>query len=78
MVISAASDRCSAPAMRSMLAMSSFNGNNPFWNGLSWKMSPKLGAMTQRMPASISDQTAVSRELPQPKLGPARMMRAWA
>ena len=33
------------------------------------KMSPKLGAMTQRMPKRMSAQTAPSRELPQPKFG---------
>jgi hypothetical protein len=47
-VISAALERFKAPAMRSKLAMSSFSGNSPFWNELSWKISPKLGAITQR------------------------------
>ncbi len=32
------------------------------------KMSPKLGAITTRMPASSNAQTACSREDPQPKL----------
>src|SRR5437764_6611536 len=40
-------------------------------------MSAKLGAMTQRMPKSVSAQGACSRLEPQPKLSPATMILAW-
>jgi hypothetical protein len=39
-------------------------------------MSPKLGAITERTPIAISAVTAPSREEPQPKLRPARMIGA--
>ena len=37
---------------------------------------PKLGAITARMPHSCSAQTACSRDDPQPKLTPERMIFA--
>ena len=43
----------------------------PFWNALLVKMSPKLGAITQRKPNPASAQTADSRDEPQPKFSPA-------
>ena len=43
---------------------------------LFWKMAPKLGATTQRMPYSASAHTACSRELPHPKLRPESRMLA--
>ena len=42
-------------------------GRMPFLKQLLWKMSAKLGAITQRMPKSSSAQGACSREEPQPK-----------
>ncbi len=39
-------------------------------------MSPKRGAITQRMPLYFSAQTAPSREEPQPKLSPASRIGA--
>lgn len=36
-------------------------------HAFSKKISPKLGAITQRMPNASSAHTASSRELPQPK-----------
>jgi hypothetical protein len=44
---------------------------------LSWKMRPKPGAITHTMPKALSMVAAVSRELPQAKLGPAIRKRAW-
>ena len=61
---------------RSTWSLSSTIGRMPFLKQLLWKMSAKLGAMTQRMPKSSSAQGACSRELPQPKLSPA--IRIWA
>ena len=40
------------------------------------KMSPKLEPMTARMPISCNDQTAPSREEPQPKFGPVMRISA--
>ena len=40
-------------------------------------MSPKLGAMTERMPKSSSAQGACSRDDPQPKFSPATRMTEW-
>ncbi len=34
-----------------------------FW----WKISPRLGAITERTPLASSAHTAISREEPQPK-----------
>ena len=45
-------------------------GSRPFWKQLPKKISPKEGAMTQRMPMPASAQTAISRELPVPKNSP--------
>jgi hypothetical protein len=51
-------------------------GSKPFLSELLKKMSPKLGAMTERMPKPISPKTAVSREEPTPKLRPATAITA--
>src|SRR5436309_1884800 len=40
-------------------------------------MSAKVGAITQRIPKSVSAQGACSRLEPQPKLSPATMILAW-
>ena len=42
-------------------------GSRPTLKQFWWKMSPRLGAMTARMPAASSAHTAASREEPQPK-----------
>ena len=47
----------------------------PFFVQLLRKMSPKLGAMTARNPASNSACTAFSLDEPQPKFGSATKMR---
>ena len=49
----------------------------PFLKLLLWKMSPKLGAITQRMPKSSSAQGACSREEPQPKFSCATSTSAF-
>ena len=55
-----------ASASRRLSASPSVTGREHSGSS-SKKMSPKLGAMTQRMPNLSSAQTACSRELPQPK-----------
>ena len=60
-----------ASASRRLSASSSVTGSSPFWHALLKKISPKPGAITQRMPKRMSAHTAPSRELPQPKFGPA-------
>ena len=52
------------------------SGSRPFSKQLSKKMSPKLGAMMQRMPRPRTAQTAVSRELPHAKFAPASKIGA--
>jgi len=51
-------------------------GSNPFLRQFWWKMSPRLGAITQRTPYAISAHTAASREEPQPKFSAATRMVA--
>ena len=52
-------------------------GRMPFLKQLLWKMSAKLGAITQRMPKSSSAQGACSRDEPQPKFSCAIRISAW-
>ena len=61
---------CTSAARPSTISLSTTTGRMPFWKQLAKKMSPKLEPMTARMPISCSDQTAPSREEPQPKFGP--------